>query len=102
MSAPTWDEIIDRTDDDLRAERFLGDHGFRSKVEEWGEARYRAELHRGGRSFSFNLPADNGRPPGAHTMLVTVLLRAAMDSKFARRARAFLTEDELKGLEKVL
>jgi hypothetical protein len=102
MKVPTWDEIIDRTEEDLRAERFLERCGLRLKVERTGKERYQATIRRRYRTFALTLAADDGRAPSAYGVLAAVILRAAMQTDFARRAHRFFTKDELQALEKVL
>jgi hypothetical protein len=103
---PPWDEIIARTDADLRAERFLENCGLKIEIKYQAPSRYRATIHRGHKSFSLTLPADTVRGivrrPTAYDALTTVLIRGAMKPNFERRVRTFFGKRELEELEGVL
>jgi hypothetical protein len=99
------DEIVARTNEDLQVSRLLARTGLGLEITGGTGERYLATIFRGRTrhaSLSLNVAGDNGWPPSSRDVITATLLRAAMDPKFARRARAFLTEDELKRLEKVL
>ncbi len=103
MTAPTLEDITKQTDRELRARRFLDDHGLKLAVKYEAPSRYRATIRRGHKSFSLSLPADNGHPrPTAYDALAALLIRAAFNPHFERRARTFFGNREIEEMEKVL
>ncbi len=103
MAAPTWDDITKQTDQELRARRFLDDHGLKIEVKYEAPSRYRATIHRGHKSFSFSLPADDGHPkPTAYDAVTTLLIRGALKPNFERRIRTFFGERELREMTDIV
>ena len=103
MTVPSWDEIAKHTDWALLARRFLDDHGLKIEVKYQAANRYRATIHRGHKSFSLTLPADNGFPrPTAYDALTTLLIRGALKPNFQRRIHAFFGDRELREMAKIV
>lgn len=103
MSAPSWDEIAKQTDRELVAKRFLDDHGLKIEVKYATPTRYRATIHRGHKSFSLTLPADNGFPrPTAYDALTTLLIRGALKPDFQRRISTFFGDRELREMAEIV
>ena len=103
MTTPSWEEIAKQTDRALLAKRFLDDRGLKIDVKYQAANRYRATIHRGHKSFSLTLPADNGFPrPTAYDALTTLLIRGALKPNFQRRISAFFGERELEEMAEIV